>query len=184
MEQEAYYGEIQSGHLEQVGYDTYCNLLDEVVKEMKGIDFKKEEEIQIDLDVTSYIPDEYISDANQKIEVYQNIALCKNEQDIEDVIDEIVDRFGDLPKEAENLIQIARIKNACREIGVNKISQKESTIVYWFDSDSFKTEWIDELLQKFRNQIKFSPAKDPYITYKIKDERNVLSEVQNFLKIL
>ena len=70
MEQEAYYGEIQSGHLEQVGYDTYCNLLDEVVKEMKGIDFKKEEEIQIDLDVTSYIPDEYISAANQKIEVY------------------------------------------------------------------------------------------------------------------
>ena len=177
-------GEMQHGHMDEVGYDMYCKLLDEVVKEMKGITVTEEKDVQIDLKVSSYLSDEYIPDSNQKIEVYQNIALCKNEQDIEDVIDEIVDRFGDLPKEAENLIQIARIKNACREIGVNKISQKESTIVYWFDSDSFKTEWIDELLQKFRNQIKFSPAKDPYITYKIKDERNVLSEVQNFLKIL
>lgn len=177
-------GEMQHGHMDEVGYDMYCKLLDEVVKEMKGITVTEEKDVQIDLKVSSYLSDEYIPDSNQKIEVYQNIALCKNEQDIEDVIDEIVDRFGDLPKEAENLIQIARIKNACREIGVNKISQKESTIVYWFDSDSFKTEWIDELLQKFRNQIKFSPAKDPYITYKIKDERNVLSEVKNFLKIL
>ncbi|MEI3396206.1 MAG: DEAD/DEAH box helicase [Clostridia bacterium] len=74
-------GEIQSGHLEQVGYDTYCNLLDEVVKEMKGIEVRPETEIQIDLNVTSYIPDEYISDSNQKIEVYQNIALCRNEDD-------------------------------------------------------------------------------------------------------
>ena len=71
MELEACYGEIQSGHLEQVGYETYCDLLDEVVKEMKGIKVEKEAEVQIDLNVTSYIPDEYINDANQKIEIYQ-----------------------------------------------------------------------------------------------------------------
>ena len=77
--QEVYYGEIQSGHLEQVGYDTYCSLLDEVIKEMKGIEVKQPEiDIQIDLNVTSYIPDNYITDANQKIEIYQDIALCKN----------------------------------------------------------------------------------------------------------
>ena len=66
MEQEVCYGEIQSGHLEQVGYDTYCNLLDEVVKEMKGIEVKEEKDIQIDLDITSYIPDSYIEDSSQK----------------------------------------------------------------------------------------------------------------------
>ena len=74
-------GEIQSGHLEQVGYDTYCTLLDEVVKEMQGVEVEPEIDIQIDLNVTSYIPDEYIQDSAQKIEVYQNIALCKNEED-------------------------------------------------------------------------------------------------------
>lgn len=68
------------GHLEQVGYDTYCNLLDEVIKEMQGVAIQEEIDVQIDLDVTSYIPDEYISDSSQKIEMYQNIALCKNEK--------------------------------------------------------------------------------------------------------
>ena len=64
-------GEIQSGHLEQVGYDTYCSLLDEVVKEMQGVQVEPELDIQIDLNVTSYIPDEYIPDSAQKIEIYQ-----------------------------------------------------------------------------------------------------------------
>ena len=73
-------GEIQSGHLEQVGYDTYCNLLDEVVKEMQGTEIESDIDIQIDLNVTSYIPDEYIEDSAQKIEIYQNIALCRKKK--------------------------------------------------------------------------------------------------------
>ena len=77
---------------------------------MKGIEIKPEVELQIDLNVSSYIPDEYIEDSNQKIEIYQNIALCKNEKDIQNVIDEIIDRFGNMPKEVENLISISRIK--------------------------------------------------------------------------
>ena len=93
-----------------MGYDTYCNLLDEVVKEMKGIQVEPETDIQIDLNVTSYIPDEYIEDSNQKIEIYQNIALCKSEKDIQNVIDEIIDRFGNMPEELENSISISRIK--------------------------------------------------------------------------
>ena len=87
-------GEIQHGHLEQVGYDTYCNLLDEVVKEIQGEVVTPEIDVQIDLDATCYIPDTYISDSSQKIEMYQEIALCKNEEDIQNVIDEMIDRFG------------------------------------------------------------------------------------------
>ena len=90
-------GEIQHGHLEEVGYDTYCRLLDEVVKEEQGIEVKPEFDVQIDLNVTSFIPESYISDSNQKIEIYQDIALCKDEKDIQDVIDELIDRFGDIP---------------------------------------------------------------------------------------
>ena len=82
-------GEIQHGHMEQVGYDTYCNLLDQVVKTMQGIEIKEEKDIQIDLNVSSYIPDEYIENTAQKIEIYQNIALAKTEEDVIDVIGEV-----------------------------------------------------------------------------------------------
>lgn len=177
-------GEMQHGHMDEVGYDMYCKLLDEVVKEMKGIEVREEQDVQIELSISSYLPDDYIPDSNQKIELYQNIALCKNEEDIEEVTDEMIDRFGKLPQEAENLLQIARIKNQCRKIGISKVSQKQQGIVFLFESESFKMEWVDELLQKFRNQIKFSPAKEPYITYKLKEEGKTLREVQSFLETL
>ena len=80
--------------MEQVGYDTYCKLLDEVIKEEQGIpQVEEEQDIQIDINVSSYIPDEYIENGSQKIEIYQDIALCKTEDDITNVIDEIIDRF-------------------------------------------------------------------------------------------
>ena len=75
-------GEMQHGHMDQVGYDTYCKLLDEVVKEYKGVKVEEEQDVVIDLNVSSFIPDSYIENSTQKIEVYQNIALCRNEEDI------------------------------------------------------------------------------------------------------
>lgn len=79
--------------MDQVGYDTYCKLLDEVVKEMRGEEAKEEIDVQIELNISSYIPDEYIENSSQKIEIYQNIALSRTEEDIQNVIDEIIDRF-------------------------------------------------------------------------------------------
>ncbi|MBR6033702.1 MAG: transcription-repair coupling factor [Clostridia bacterium] len=177
-------GEMQHGHMDEVGYDMYCKLLDEVVKEMKGLPVQEEIEIQIDLNISSFLPDEYIPDSNQKIEIYQNIALCRTEKDIENVTDEMLDRYGNIPKEAQNLLQIARIKNICKKIGVIKVAQKEQVVIFLFEAESFRMEWVDELLKKFRNQIKFSPAKDPYVTFKIKNQENVLKEVQEFLETL
>ena len=176
-------GEIQSGHLEQVGYDTYCNLLDEVIKEMKGIEVLPETDIQIDLNVTSYIPDEYISDANQKIEVYQNIALCKNEEDIQNVIDEIIDRFGNMPKELENLIDIARIKYLSKEINIVKIMNKNQAVVFTFEQNRFKLD-VNKLIQNYGNKIKFSAGVKPMITLEVKtsNEREILKAITEFLK--
>lgn len=93
MEQEAYFGEIQHGHMDQVGYDTYCKLLDEVIKEIQGVEVKEEIDVQIDLDVSSYIPDEYIENSSQKIEIYQDIALARTEEDLSNVTDEMIDRY-------------------------------------------------------------------------------------------
>ena len=174
-------GEMQHGHMDEVGYDMYCRLLDEVVKEMKGIEVIEEQDVQIDINISSYIPEEFAQDSNQKIEIYQNIALCRREEDIRNVIDEIIDRYGKLPSEIENLTQVARIKNKAREIGVTKITEKNKGIVFHFGSEYFKMEWIDILVNKYKNRIKFSPAKEPYITYTLKNEENKLKEVQEFL---
>ena len=104
--------------------NTNPDVIDAVVKAMKGIELEPDNDIQIVLNVTSYIPDEYISDSSQKIEIYQNIALCKNEKDIENVVDEIIDRFGDMPSELENLLDIARIKYLSKPFYITKIASK------------------------------------------------------------
>ena len=178
-------GEIQSGHLEQVGYDTYCNLLDEVVKEVKGIETKPEINIQIDLNVTSYIPESYISDANQKIEIYQDIALCKNEEDIQNVIDEIIDRFGNMPPELENLIDIARIKYLTKDLKISKIASKKTAVIFTFEEGKFEYD-IHNLVKKYENKLKFSAGIKPMITLEIgtTNEIKILNDVTEFLKTL
>ena len=176
-------GEIQSGHLEQVGYDTYCNLLDEVVKEMQGKEIEPDIDIQIDLNVTSYIPDEYISDSSQKIEIYQNIALCKNEQDIQNVVDEIIDRFGNMPGELENLLDIARIKYLAKPQYITKIASKKTSVVFTYDQKKFNVD-IVKLVETYKNKVKFQPGIKPMITLNIgtTNERQILNDVIEFLK--
>ncbi|MBP3256261.1 MAG: transcription-repair coupling factor [Clostridia bacterium] len=176
-------GEMQSGHMEQVGYDTYCKLLDEVLKQMQGIEVVEEKDIQIDLPVSSYIPENYIKNGSQKIEIYQDIALCRTEEDIQNVTDEIIDRYGEIPKEALNLLEIARIKNLAREVNVIKMAQKMDGIVFLFDKDKFDIEIVKKLVLRYGSKVHFSKGIEPYITYKIKkdSDRIFLDEIKNFL---
>ena len=179
-------GEIQHGHMEQVGYDTYCNLLDQVIKEMKDIKVEEETDIQIDLNVSSYIPDTYISESNQKIKIYQDIALCRNEEDIQNVIDEMIDIYGEMPEELENLINIARIKELAKKANILRIQQRANGIVFWFDGSKFNFDIVDKLIKEYRNKIKFSAGKDPYITYKVEElsDSKILLRVKEFLRYL
>ena len=176
-------GEIQSGHLEQVGYDTYCNLLDEVVKEMQGEEVKPEIDVQIDLDATCFIPDEYISDSSQKIEIYQDIALCKNEEDIQNVIDEMIDRFGNMPKEIENLLEIARIKILCKKLNISKVQGKHNFVVFIFEAKELNID-VNELVKKYKNKIRFSQGIKPQITIALDNSTGMpmLKEVKKFLE--
>ncbi len=177
-------GEIQHGHMDQVGYDTYCKLLDEVIKEIQGIEIEPEKDIQIDLNVSSYLPDDFIENSSQKIEIYQDIALCRTEEEIQNVIDEIIDRFGPMPEKVENLIEIARIKELCKKTGVIKIQEKKESIVFTFDSTEFDMKVVNTLIEKYRNKIKFSPGNMPYITYKYQNNSDMkkLSEIKEFLR--
>ncbi len=179
-------GELQHGHIEQVGYDTYCKLLDEVMKETNGIEVKQDEDVQIDLSVSSYIPDSFIENGSQKIEIYQNIALCRTEEDITNVIDEIIDRYGKLPKELENLIEVARIKQLATKVGVSKITQRFESIVFYFQKEKMPIEKVDSLLKQYGMKIKFSSGIEPYVTFKTgnKTEKKLLEAVKEFLNLI
>lgn len=174
--------------MEQVGYDMYCKLLDEVMKEMQGgkstIKNDEQEEIQIDINISSYIPDEYIENSDIKIEIYQNIALCKNEDEILDITDEIIDRFGEMPKEVENLLEIARIKNLCKEKGVNKINQRGKNIVFYLSAASFDVKSINRIIAEYKSNVKFSPSALPYITYKIDENKPIIKQIKEFINCM
>ena len=143
---------------------------------MKGIEIEPEVELQIDLNVTSYIPDEYIENANQKIEIYQNIALCQNEENIQNIIDEIIDRFGDMPTEVENQLKINKIAN--KNIG------KKTAVVFTFEPNQFQLD-ITQIVKKYGNKIKFSAGIKPMITLEIgtDNERQILNDVTEFLRM-
>lgn len=177
-------GEIQHGHMEQVGYDTYCSLLEQVVKQMQGIEVREEIDVQIDIRISSYISDEYISNSSQKIEMYQDIALCKTEGDIQNVIDEMIDRFGPMPEEVNNLLEVARIKELCKKAGIIKVAQKQQNVVFNFDEKIFNMQLVDKLVKLYKNEIKFSPGKEPYITYKITENADavIIKKIKEFLK--
>lgn len=178
-------GEMQHGHMEQVGYDTYCKLLDEVIKNMQGIEVREEQDVQIDLSVSSYIPDSFIDNSSQKIEIYQNIALCRTEEDIQNVVDEVIDRYGKLPTELENLLEVARIKELARKVGATKISQRLESIVFYFTREAMTPEKMEKLYEQYGIAIRFSKGIEPYVTFKVgkRTEKEIISKVKEFLNL-
>ncbi len=172
------FGEVQSGHIEQVGYDMYNKLLEEVINETKGEIIKEEEEITIDINISSFIPESYIEDASQKIEIYQDIADCRNEEDIQNIIDEIIDRYGNMPAEVENLIKIARIKNLCKEKNVIKIQERPNGIAFTFSEiDRHKVaDWIEI----YKTNIRYSETIKPMVT--ISEKKDAITVVNEFLE--
>ena len=152
---------------------------------MQGIEVKQEQEVQIEINLSSYIPDSYIEDSSQKIEIYQDIALCRTNKDIEDVIDEIIDRYGSMPEEVENLIEIARIKILARKAAVIKVTQKEKSIVLNLDRENIKVDenTVKALVSKYGLDLRFSAGVEPYITLRVnsKDEKEIIEKIKEML---
>ena len=177
------FGEVQSGHIEQVGYDMYNHLLNEVIKETNGeVTKQNDEEITIDIKLSAYIPDTYIEDSAQKIEIYQDIADCKTDEDIQNITDEIIDRYGNMPEEVNNLLKITKIKNEARNKKIVKIQSKQMGVVFTFSENIFDEQLIRKLLDKYKNRIKFSSAIKPYITLEI--GKDVYKEILEFIENL
>lgn len=174
-------GEIQHGHIDEVGYDTYCKILDEVIKEEKGVKVEEEPEITIDINVSSFIPDTYIENTNQKMECYRNIAVCRTKDDFTNIAEDLTDRFGKMPEEVINLIEIAKIKEECRNCGIIKVLQKQNNIIIYFEPDKCTLN-MGELVHKYNDKVKFSTGITPYITYKIQEQKNIIQEIGELLK--
>lgn len=178
-------GSEQHGHMEAVGYEMYCKLIDDAVKTLQGKKVEEElSEVQIDISVSSYISDEYIFEQSQKLEIYQSIALCQTFEDIENVKESIEDRYGQIPKEVYNLLQITRIKIIARKLGITSIIQKNNILKIEISNDnSIQNDNLMKLIDKYRLQISIN---NNVITMKLRQEQisQILDNIQEILGVL
>ncbi|MBQ9267411.1 MAG: transcription-repair coupling factor [Clostridia bacterium] len=180
-------GPEQHGHMEAVGYEMYCKLLDESVKEMQGEKVQEDFETQIDLKVSAYLPDDYIANSSQKIEVYQDIANISKEEQISEIVDELIDRYGEMPDEVVSLLEVARIKVFAKELWITSIKQKGDKVVITLkNNEAFDTDKVPILINEYQNKLYFSAGALPYFTLKLQSEKesDILKEVLKLLKIM
>ncbi len=177
-------GAQQHGHMEAVGYDMYCRLLEEAVKEIRGEpETLPDTEITIDINISAYIDNDYISHEGQKIDMYKKIASIQDENDVLDVEDELMDRYGDIPGPVRNLISIALIKVLAIKCGFNSIQEKnESVILQYRNNTEVNINLIGKLMEQYRRKILFTANNKPYVTFIAKGLKR--EEMLDNIKIL
>jgi len=177
-------GAEQHGHMDSVGYDMYLKLLDETVSELKGEKVSRETtDTAVELLTSAYIDASYIRDEEQRIDMYKAIAAIETEDDILDIKDELIDRYGDIPTETNQLIEIAYIKNLASRLGFSSIKQKDEAVLLNFAEQSqLPLEKIGELMSRWKGKLLFSAGKQPYLSLRVKDMKP--GEVIENIKIL
>ena len=178
-------GAKQHGHMEAIGYEMYTKLLENAIKEKKGETIDDEDiDIIIDLNVDSYIGSGYINNEEQKIAIYKRIAAIKTEDDAMDIYDELIDRFGSVPKEVDNLLQIGILKNIAKDIGIELIKQKDNVVLFEFrESSKIDVALVSKLIVHYPRSLLLTATNKPYLTYKISNiNKNGL--VVNIKKLL
>ena len=155
-------GAQQHGHMNAVGYDLYCKMLNEAVKEAKGIHTMEDFETSVDLNVDSYIPDSYISNEFQKLDIYKRIAGIETQQDYDDMLEELLDRFGEPGKAVLNLLAIAKLKAIAHQGYVTEIKQIGKTVRFTlYEKARLNTEGFPALIQKYRRGLQFKNEQEP-----------------------
>ena len=178
-------GKEQHGHMEAIGYDLFIKLLEETLQELKGETTMKRVDTSIELQINAYIPETYISDENQKIEMYKKIASISNQQDLFDIEEEIEDRFGDIPTMVRNLLSIAYVKQQAQMCGISNISQRNNNIAIKFKTDKFvKPQMAIQIASDYKGRILFTASEQPYFTLKGADEKpeELLKEIGDIVE--
>lgn len=162
-------GVRQHGHMQAVGYDMYCKMLNEALKSMKGIEVSNDFSTIVDLDVDAFIPPSYIVNEVQKLDIYKRIAGIESEKEREDMRDELLDRFGEIPQSVDNLLRIAWIRMLAHKLFLTEIKGKRERIIFTFCEEAkISLEGIPELLAFYNNQLTFTAYGTSFFTYKYK----------------
>lgn len=160
-------GAEQHGHMEAVGYDLYCKMLNEAVNIMKGEKEQADFETTVDMNIDAYIPSTYIGNEMHKLSIYRKIAAIENEEEYDDMLDEIIDRFGEPPKAVTNLLKIALLKSKAHEVFVTELSgTKDKVKISMYQKADIDVKKIPEFLNKHRNYMKFTGEEVPYFDYR------------------
>lgn len=183
-------GKLQHGHMEAVGYDLYCKMLNEAVKNLKGISTIEDFTTVVDMDVDAFIPAEYIVNEVQKLDIYKRIASIENSKERDDMKDELLDRFGAIPKSVDNLLRIALIRISAHALYMTEIKGKNERITFTFRSDArINPAGIPTFLKKYKDKLLFTAYGNPFFTYKYRktglvetDAELILTDTEKLIK--
>ena len=176
-------GTSQSGHIATVGYDMYVNMLEKTIKELKGEDIEEEIIPEINLKIPAYIPEGYIKDTNQRLLVYKRLASIRSDEEVQDIRQELNDRYGTIPVFMDNLLEIVVAKNFLKRFSITSIDYYRNKIILSFDSQAEASlDKILELVTNDPNRFRFSPDLKLSIDFHDTHWRSILGEVKNILK--
>ncbi len=174
-------GARQHGHMQAVGYDLYCKMLNEAVKNLKGISTREDFNTTVDLDVDAFIPPAYIVNEIQKLDIYKRIAGIENQAECDDMKEELLDRFGTVPGEVENLFRIAMIRVSAHRLYMTEVRGRGGEIRFTFKSDAkIMPERIPEVL-KLYDKLSFNHKGTPFFLFRYKKCGMVEKDAQMLL---
>jgi transcription-repair coupling factor (superfamily II helicase) len=176
-------GAQQHGHLEAVGYDMYLKLLNDAVLEEKGEKPMQTADCMVDIQISAHIPETYIENVNQRLETYRRIADIHNDEDASDVIDELIDRYGDLPQAVKSLVDVALLRNTAADLLIREISQRENLILlYTGGAIDFKA--VSALVSKLKGRVMVNAGQKPYISVKFSPPNTPIDTIRETLAAL
>lgn len=156
-------GAEQHGHIASVGFDLYCRLLEEAVLEAKGEPKEFVKDVLIELPVEAYLPNTYIEDGNQKVELYKRIASFTEQSEVEELQDEILDRFGEFPRSVQTLLRIASLKIKAGSLGIKSLSGQANFIKIQLEKEhKLGSDKMLLIAQNYKDKLKFFQQEDGY----------------------
>lgn len=160
-------GSAQHGQMASIGYDLYCKMLEEAVGKLRGETHEELLETSVDIRINAFIPDSYINSQSNKIELYKKIAAIDSLEDVEDIRDELIDRYADIPTDVDNLIDISYLKSVANKLGICDLKEVNEKIEITFESkDRLSKGIINKILTKYRSEIVVRLGDIPLISYR------------------
>ena len=175
-------GPEQSGFLMSVGYDMYLQLLEEAVLEERGETPQKPPECAADLTVAASIPDRYVPMPEQRMDLYRRIARIRSEEEADDLVDELIDRYGDPPRQVNNLITVALLRSRAAENGVTELNQRGMNLNVTLGQPDLARVSALCAMEKYRGRLLFAAGEKPCLSLRLKKGEDVLRLGQKLLE--